>query len=228
MKRVLIIDDEKNIRLMLSECIESLGVQVDTAVSGEHGLEKFFSEAYDLLLLDIKMPGIDGMEVLRRVKKSKPDQRVAMITAHGSIETAVEAMKLGAVDYLRKPFTPTEIRMTVSSMLTRERFVNGEIPRNYDEQIQLAKELITKQRHDEARSAVQAAIGQHPEHPEAFNLLGVLTEVENQVLEAIKLYRAALALDPTYHPAQCNLERATQWTYTRKGMDIGNKPEERE
>jgi len=225
MKRVLIIDDEKNIRLILTESIEAPGTQVDTAVSGEHGLEKFFAGTYDLVLLDIKMPGIDGMEVLRRIKKERPYQRVAMITAHGSIETAVEAMKLGAVDYLRKPFTPAEIRIMVNDMLTRERFVEGEVPKNYGEQIELAKELITQQRHDEARKALHAAIGQHPEQPEALNLLGVMTEMHNEVLEAIKLYRAALALDPTYQPAQSNLERVTRWEYTRKGMDLGDKNE---
>lgn len=221
MKHVLVIDDEKNIRLMLSETLESEDLKVDTAVSGEHGLEKFFASSYDLVLLDIKMPGIDGMEVLRRIKKKNPQQRVAMITAHGTIETAVEAMKLGAVDYLRKPFTAPEMRLMVKDMLTRDRFIEGAEPQNYAEQISHAKELITLQRHDEARRVLQNAVGQNPGQPEAFNLLGVMTEMNNDVLEALKLYRAALALDPSYAPANSNLDRATRWEYTKKGIDLG-------
>ena len=88
---------------------------VQTAGDGEEALQKLQDSDFSLVLLDLKLPGMDGLEVLRRIRESRPKTRVIMITAHGTIDYAVEAMKLGAVDFLRKPFSPGEIRTLVSS-----------------------------------------------------------------------------------------------------------------
>lgn len=118
-ERVLIVDDERNIRLTLSRSLESLGVQIENAVNGEEALQKLQEDEFGLLLLDLKMPGIDGMDVLHHVQERWPKTRVIVITAHGTIDSAVEAMKDGAVDFIQKPFSPAEIRELVTKVLKR-------------------------------------------------------------------------------------------------------------
>lgn len=104
--RILIVDDEMVVRDSLKEWLEDEGFRVETADSGVQAVEKLTQGAFHLLLLDIKMPGMDGVEVLRRAKAMRPDLPVVMMTAYATVETAVEAMKIGAMDYLMKPFNP--------------------------------------------------------------------------------------------------------------------------
>ncbi len=117
---ILLVDDEKNIRLTLSQSLEPLGLPIQTAVNGEEALQKIQEAEFGLLLLDLKMPGMDGMDVLRRVRERWPAMPVIIITAHGTIESAVDAMKIGAVDFIQKPFSPREIRELVTKVLQRE------------------------------------------------------------------------------------------------------------
>jgi DNA-binding response OmpR family regulator len=109
--KVLIIDDEPHIRQMMRLTLEASGYVVGEAGSGEEGLTAFADgRAYDVIILDQKMPGIDGLATLKRLKERKPDAKVLMVTAFASIELAVDAMKLGAADFLRKPMTPETLR----------------------------------------------------------------------------------------------------------------------
>jgi CheY-like chemotaxis protein len=117
--RILVVDDEKNIRRTLSRALEPLGMPVRTAPDGAEALKFLEEEDYSLILLDLKMPGIDGMAVLETVRRRWPKTGVIILTAHGSIDTAVEAMKNGAADFIRKPFTPGEIRDLVNRVLER-------------------------------------------------------------------------------------------------------------
>ncbi|MBA7707086.1 Sensor histidine kinase RcsC [subsurface metagenome] len=103
MSKLLIIDDEEGIRKVLSLSLASDGYEVSTASGGEEGVEKCKHELPQLVLTDIKMPGIDGIEVLKRVKESNPDSEVIMITGHGDMDLAIEALKLDASDFLNKP-----------------------------------------------------------------------------------------------------------------------------
>jgi CheY-like chemotaxis protein len=119
-KPILIVDDEKNIRLTLAQALETLGVETDSAEDGNEALAKLKEKDFGLILLDFRMPEVDGMEVLRQVRESKRDIRTIIITAYGTIELAVEAMKLGAVDFIPKPFVPEEIRDMVARVLDRE------------------------------------------------------------------------------------------------------------
>jgi len=114
---VLVVDDEKNIRVTLRESLKSLGFEVETAINGEEALELAARRTYELILLDLKMPGMHGMEVFRQLRERSPSTAVVLVTAHGSVEAAVEAMKLGAVDFLQKPFAPQEIREVVTHVL---------------------------------------------------------------------------------------------------------------
>ena len=206
-QRILVVDDEKNIRLTLVQCLEPLGYEVKTAVNGEDALSQLQQNLFDLILLDLKMPGIDGMELLRRSKDVQPGLIAIMISAHGSVENAVEAMKLGAVDFLQKPFTPREIREMVGGVLGRDNI--SESSTDYDSLMTAAKKWIIKREFEEAISLVGQAIGQNPNNPEAFNLLGELLEATGDRLQALKNYRVAIDLDPTYKQAQNNLQRAT-------------------
>ncbi|MGE5840648.1 MAG: response regulator, partial [Deltaproteobacteria bacterium] len=104
--RILIVDDEMVVRDSLKEWLEDEGFQAETAESGAQAVEKLTKEPFHLMLLDIKMPGMDGVEVLKRSKEMRPDLPVVMMTAYATVETAVEAMKIGAMDYLLKPFNP--------------------------------------------------------------------------------------------------------------------------
>ena len=219
-RSVLIVDDEKNIRLTLSLALEKLNLLVDTAVNGEEALGKLKEKSYALMLLDLRMPGIDGMEVLKRVPSIRPEVKVVIITAWGSIEAAVEAMKLGAVDFLQKPFDAEEVRSLIFSLLdqaSRDTSLN----REYDNYLELASKRIGKGEFDAARVYAHKAISIDPNRPEGFNLLGGLYEARSNRLEAEKNYRVALALAASYQPAQKNLDRVTSRPYTPLGIDWG-------
>ncbi|MEQ8754105.1 MAG: response regulator [Coleofasciculus sp. G1-WW12-02] len=206
---ILIVDDEKNIRLTIAQSLDPLGYQVGTADNGEDALLQLQSQEYDLILLDLKMPGMNGLEVLRRAIEIHPDIKVIIISAHGTIEDAVEAMKLGAVDFLQKPFTPKELRDLVFQVLEIESSKTNESS-SYKKEINIAKKWRRKRQFNKAIVHVKQAIGLDPSLPDAFNMLGELQEIEGELLEALKNYRVALDLDPTYKPAQANLKRATQ------------------
>jgi DNA-binding response OmpR family regulator len=137
--RVLVVDDEKNIRLTIAQSLEKLGLEADGAVNGEEALQKIRQQAYQLVLLDLKLPGMDGMEVLRQVRGSHKKLKFLIITAHGTIENAVEAMKLGAVDFIQKPFTPDEIRGFVARALAR---TEGFLERLRQEHSEAVEELV--------------------------------------------------------------------------------------
>lgn len=209
-KSVLVVDDEKNIRMTLSMTLESMSYQIQTAVNGEEALEKMSANEFWLILLDLKMPGMDGIEVLRRVSKKYPKIRVIIITAHGTIESAVEAMKLGAVDFIQKPFTANEIRELVNQVAVRETLDESKAE-DYQSLIEICKRHITDRHIDLARETAQKALAKDPAKPEAYNLLGAFLEVRGDWLEAQKFYRAALDIDASYKPAQANLERTTSF-----------------
>ena len=119
-KKILIVDDERNIRTTLKMCLSGEGYEIDTAVNGEDGLEKAEKNKYDLIFLDIKMPGINGMEVLEELRNKENNSNIIIMTAYGTIEDAVKAMKLHAVDFVPKPFTPEEIRETTKKVFERK------------------------------------------------------------------------------------------------------------
>jgi CheY-like chemotaxis protein len=218
-KPILIVDDEKNIRLTMSQSLEPLKIQVDTAVNGEEALQKLKECAFGMVFLDLKMPGMDGMQVLRRIRDQWPKIRVIIITAHGTIASAVEAMRLGAVDFIQKPFSPLEIRQIASRVLERET-LDEEGVINYSSLIELTKRHISDRRFIDARDTAKRAISVDPTQPEAYNLLGVIFEISNERLEALKFYRASLDIDPTYKPASANLERAASWNKFGR-IDLG-------
>lgn len=117
--KILIVDDESTARRSWSDILRLEGYQVATAASGEAALNALESNSYDVMLLDLKMPGIDGLEVLRNVSSLSPDTYVVVLTAHGSLESAVEALRHGAHDYLLKPASPEQVLRSVGGALSR-------------------------------------------------------------------------------------------------------------
>jgi DNA-binding response OmpR family regulator len=116
--RLLIIDDEPHIRQMMRLTLEAAGYRVDEAGDGQAGLDRFGDGTeYDAVLLDQRMPGLDGLETLKQIKTRAPTACVVMVTAYASIELAVDAMRLGATDFLRKPMTPETLRSATAAAL---------------------------------------------------------------------------------------------------------------
>ncbi|MDK2917995.1 MAG: hypothetical protein PWQ37_728 [Candidatus Petromonas sp.] len=115
--KILVIDDEKSIRLSLKISLKKLGAEIFTAETGEEGLELFKRENPDLAIVDIKLPGIDGIEVLKNMKRLRPSCVVIMITYLSEVKLAVKAMKMGAYDYFTKPFSLAEINKSVEKIL---------------------------------------------------------------------------------------------------------------
>jgi CheY-like chemotaxis protein len=123
-KRILIIDDEANIRRVMRLSLEAVGYEVGEANDGVQGLAAYKNgSTWDAVILDQKMPGMDGLETLRHIKERNPGARIVMATAFASIELAVDAMKLGATDFVRKPMTPEIIRNAVAAALLKQPLV---------------------------------------------------------------------------------------------------------
>lgn len=137
---ILIIDDEEAILDSCTQVLKREGHTVKTAKNGDDGLKTFKRELFHLVLLDLKMPGMNGMEVLKRIKEEHPETPVVIITGYASIESAVEAMKMGAFDYIDKPFSPKELRV-----ITKEALKSREI---FLENLYLRQELAAKTEFD--------------------------------------------------------------------------------
>ncbi len=122
-QRVLVIDDESAIGAGIKRCLVPAGHEVDAFDRSEQGLLAAITGQYDIIFLDLMMPDMGGLEVLRRIREAAVASEVVIITGHSTVETAVEAMKLGAADYLAKPFTPSELRMVLKKASERSRLI---------------------------------------------------------------------------------------------------------
>ena len=108
---ILVVDDERNIRNHLRMVLEAEGYEVDTAGNGDDALSRVKDGRYDIAFIDIQMPKMDGLELLRHLRGLRPKLPVVMLTAYGTVNRAVEVMKLGVVDFLEKPFDPKVIKL---------------------------------------------------------------------------------------------------------------------
>ncbi|MBI5671388.1 MAG: response regulator [Chloroflexi bacterium] len=119
--RILVVDDEGAIRYSVSKTLQRIGYEVDEASSGEEALETMGKREYDVVLTDIRMPGLTGVELLKRIKEVSPDAIVILMTGYASLGTAVESLRLGAHDYLIKPSSSQDIRQSVARGVERAR-----------------------------------------------------------------------------------------------------------
>lgn len=141
--RILVVDDESSVRLVLSDQLSRAGYEVSTAASGEEALGRLQDATFDLMLLDLKMPGIDGLQVMEEATGLAPDMVVIMLTAYASLDSAVQAMRHGGHDYLLKPASTEELLASVEKGLAkrRKRLRQGELIRQIqDTALQLTTE----------------------------------------------------------------------------------------
>lgn len=164
--KVLIADDEKNMRWILEKNLKSEGFSIICAEDGEDAFNMFLDEAPDIVILDYKMPKLDGMEVLKRIKKINSNLPVIMITAHGSTDAAVEAMKLGATDYISKPFDITELKLTIFKALNIDKL---------NKEIQYLKEASTESFDDKI-------IGHSKKMKEIFEVIDKIADTNATIL----------------------------------------------
>ena len=123
MAAILLIDDEKSIRNVLKDILQHEGYRIEEAADGEQGLQKLATQPFDLVLCDIKMPKMDGLEVLQQIMQLQPDVPVIMISGHGTIETAVDAVKKGAFDFIAKPPDLNRLLITIRNALDKNTLV---------------------------------------------------------------------------------------------------------
>lgn len=119
MRKILVVDDEITVCKSIRNAILSNEHTVDTALSGEEALKKDEEECYDLIITDLMMPGISGLDLLKTLKQKRPDVNVIMVTGYPTIKTAVQSIKIGAFDYIPKPFTPDQLRSLVSRVFKK-------------------------------------------------------------------------------------------------------------
>ena len=198
--RILVVDDEE---IVIQSCLRILGngdYEVEAVQDGWEALRKIDENDYDILILDIMMPKIDGMEVLQRVKETHPDVDVIMVTGHSQIETAVRSMKLGAFDYLPKPFDPDELELIVERALERRRLLQ--------ENLDLKTEINSKYRFENI-------IGSSPQMQGVFRLIAKCAPTSSTVLlqgesgtgkelVARAIHYNSLRKDKPFVPVDCN------------------------
>ena len=156
MSRILLIDDDPGVRDSMERTLRAAGYSVQSASSGEEGFDVARNGGFDVILSDMKMPGISGLDILRRLRDLKVDAAFIIMTGFGTVETAVEAMKLGAVDFVQKPFFRDELLMRVRSASERR---------------QLARQVELLQRQVEPPGSLSALIGSSPPMERAKDLI---------------------------------------------------------
>jgi DNA-binding response OmpR family regulator len=219
----MVVDDDPGIHLMARTTLEADGCEVISAKDGESALEALRDTPVDLILLDLRMPLLDGLETLRHLRRIGDDTPVIIVTAYGAVPNAVEAMKLGAMDFLSKPLTPVDLRRVVSDVIERRAARGrGLEPRPAEGRIGAADAVaqgppavdltavrVAMDRGDFnlAAALLDRVIDTHPDAPEALALMGVLLERRGLDHAAYHEYRRALAVDPDNVDAQASMRR---------------------
>lgn len=202
---VLVVDDEKNVRLTLRQALEDLGLAVETATEGTEALAHLEENDCDLMLLDLRMPGLSGMETLEHTRRLHPDVPVVVITAHGTVKNAVQAVRRGAVDVLLKPISLDALRTLIAQIFRKPSSSPDATP--YDAWMQLAAWHLRRQRTAAARHCLHEALNQDETRAAAHTLLGVLEGAASDTETARHHLQAAVAQDAESTMAQILLDR---------------------
>lgn len=165
--KILVVDDEEDILNILKFLLEKEGYEVDTAPNGEEALKKVERNTYDIVLTDLRMPGIDGMTVLEKTKEIRPSTEVVIMTAYASIESAVEAIKKGATDYLVKPFINEDLKMRIRRILEH---------RNLQKEVEILKYQLSQ------KITGEVFFGTSPQMQEILKLLEKIIPTKSTVL----------------------------------------------
>ena len=206
--KLLIVEDEINIAKTIAATFNSEDYETQIYTDGLQAWENIYSKPNDIVFLDIMLPGIDGMEILKRIHENNIQTSVVMITAFGSIDYAVQAMKYGAVDFLQKPLDPSGLRNVVQKIRDRIK-LNESNAHEYEQIIELVKLEISKREYHNAHDLIKKAISLKQESAEAYNLLGAIREIMGDNISAAQSYQLAIKFDKNYKPALDNLDRIT-------------------
>jgi two-component system response regulator PilR (NtrC family) len=156
--KILIVEDEKSMREVLKILLEGERYSVTSASDGFEGLSYINRDIFDLVITDMKMPKIDGFELLKKIKEISPETIVIMITAFGTTESAVEAMKFGAYDYINKPFNIDEIRLIVRKAIEKKR---------------LSEEIVLLREKVQTSYTLENIVGMSPKMQELFKIIQI-------------------------------------------------------
>lgn len=194
MKQILVIDDTKNIRILLEACLNAAGYAVETAADGEQALQLLQTKSFDLLFLDIKLPGLSGTEVLRRLDRLGIKLPVVVMTAFATVKNAVECTKLGAVAYLQKPFTAEKVRQLLDQL-------DLPSPSANDPDDVVLEKLIAQAEYAQATGMLKKVLLGNPLSSWAFQGFGRLCAAQGNPTEAAKYYFIADQLKKFEEPS---------------------------
>lgn len=194
-RRILVVDDEKNVRFTVAHALRSDGYTVDSAGSGTEGLDRTAGTRYDLILVDLRMPGMTGIDMLRELRRRDPRMPAVIITAYGVPQQLVEAAELGAIDCIHKPFSIQTIRGVVREVL--ERASSDETAKTAEDHVRCAKRAIMRRDLDEARASLERAMELDPSNGETYLLDGIVALLKRDAETARERFRKALQIDPT-------------------------------
>ena len=201
---ILVVDDERNIRNNLAMVLEAEDYKVDKSANGDDAILSVKQGRYDIAFVDIQMPKMDGLELLRYLRGLRPKMPVVILTAYGTVHRAVEAMKLGAVDFLEKPFDPKAIQLLCQEILERQRVGSSGTVHDL---LRLAALARHRKAFTEARVHLKIAMMRDFTRPEPYYELGSLAEEEGQVSHAVQYYYMALEAQSDFAPARGALTR---------------------
>jgi DNA-binding response OmpR family regulator len=212
-KRILIVDDEPNVRLSYRSVLEAEHYSVEEASSALIGLEKLIAGHFDLAILDMRMPEMDGLALLARMRERGLATPVVIITAYGDLPHAVRAVKLGAIDFLQKPLTPEQLRRLVEEVITRHKEAEpkgeGSV-KDYAYHLRSAKRALNLRDFETAKRSLRNALRLDDSSAEGFNLAGVVAELSGDFGIAARYYRQALLINKDFVPAQQNAKRISE------------------
>jgi DNA-binding NtrC family response regulator len=201
---ILVADDDRNIRKNLTMVLEAAGYKVDASVDGEDALTKCKERHYDIAFVDIQMPKISGLELLRYLLAVRSKMPVVILTAYGTTSRAVEAMKLGAVDFLEKPFDPKAIQLLCEEIFQRQKTGTNV---SMEDLLHLAALARERKAYVEARVYLKTAMMRDVIRPEPYYWLGQISELEGDKRRATQYYSLALDASADYQPADEALKR---------------------
>jgi DNA-binding response OmpR family regulator len=207
-RKIIVVDDEPNVRVGYRITLETEGFTVCEAGGAGQALEALDSESFDLALLDIRMPEMDGLDLLAAMRERGLNTPTVIITAYGDIPKAVRAMKLGALDFLEKPLTPEILRNIVGEIFARRMAIEPcPSADDFGSHFTEAKRLINLRTFGPAWTHLSRALELSPGSAAALYLAGVLFEMQGDRERAGKLYEKAIKSQPDYKPAQQSIPR---------------------
>src|SRR6266403_597616 len=225
-ERLLIVDDETNVRLNFRLTLETEGYEIFEARSGEQAVQLLATHSFALAILDMRMPGMDGLELLAKMRESGIKVPAMIVTAYSDVPHAVKAMKLGAIDFLQKPLRPDDFRNIVAEIIKRHARPDDPPADTFSAHIVAAKRCINLRAFAKARLHLAKALELNAKSVDALNLAGVLAELLEDYDKAKKYYGRAIKLDKSYEPAQQNMRRlfeVDQFGSSKEPVNLGEK-----